>query len=313
MDILRFVNSKDIREYLKNINYQFNYLEASWLIYQCKSATIKEKHEAWHELIATMPDCEILKRGNTDPQKSLHEYLHKYMKAENDMLEYVTRENENCIYFYEWFENGEWFDDKMCFSSFRKCVKRFTDSFSDDMPLKYKITKQEIDSRSAITIVFSANNEPIDYEMSRYPENRFSILYEVFDGLWFDFPTPFEKGDILCDYDEFGMELSGLCCGPFVMTAITPDHASEHTRKYGDTSDMNVWGYYQNKDGSIFSEVTWNYMNLEYYRGELCGTKRILKGLSNCIKGRLGIDAFANVYHQILCEEYTKSLIPGAF
>ena len=51
MNILRFVNSKDIREHLRNIGYEFNSLEAAWLIYQCHDATIDEKHKAWNELI----------------------------------------------------------------------------------------------------------------------------------------------------------------------------------------------------------------------------------------------------------------------
>lgn len=33
MNIFDFINSKDIKEHLKNINYQFNSLEAAWLIY----------------------------------------------------------------------------------------------------------------------------------------------------------------------------------------------------------------------------------------------------------------------------------------
>ena len=51
MNILRFVNSKDIREHIRNIGYEFNSLEAAWLIYQCRDATIDEKHKAWNELI----------------------------------------------------------------------------------------------------------------------------------------------------------------------------------------------------------------------------------------------------------------------
>ena len=31
--ILQFVNSNDIREYLRTIDYQFNALEAAWLIW----------------------------------------------------------------------------------------------------------------------------------------------------------------------------------------------------------------------------------------------------------------------------------------
>lgn len=52
MDILRFINSKYIREHLGNIGYEFNSLEAVWLIYRCRDATIDEKHKAWNELIS---------------------------------------------------------------------------------------------------------------------------------------------------------------------------------------------------------------------------------------------------------------------
>ena len=37
MDITRFINSRDIREHLKKIGYQFTSLEAAWLIWQCKN------------------------------------------------------------------------------------------------------------------------------------------------------------------------------------------------------------------------------------------------------------------------------------
>ena len=33
MDILSFVNSKDIREYLQLINYQCDSMQAAWLVY----------------------------------------------------------------------------------------------------------------------------------------------------------------------------------------------------------------------------------------------------------------------------------------
>ena len=33
MDVYKFINSKDIREYLKKINYEFTPVEAAWLIW----------------------------------------------------------------------------------------------------------------------------------------------------------------------------------------------------------------------------------------------------------------------------------------
>ena len=51
VDVCRFINSKDIRDYLRSINYQFTPIEAAWLIYYCRELTLQEKHAAWQELI----------------------------------------------------------------------------------------------------------------------------------------------------------------------------------------------------------------------------------------------------------------------
>ena len=42
-EICRFVNSKDIRQHLLDINYEFTTAEASWLVYECRNATLQEK------------------------------------------------------------------------------------------------------------------------------------------------------------------------------------------------------------------------------------------------------------------------------
>lgn len=86
MDIFRFINSGVMRKHLKDMGYEFSSLEAAWLIYQCHSAPISEKHAAWKELIETMPDCEIAERFNTVPQKSLHAFLKKYMELEDRLI-----------------------------------------------------------------------------------------------------------------------------------------------------------------------------------------------------------------------------------
>ena len=54
MDIYRFINSRDIREHLRDINYEFNALEASWLVYQCDEASVEERHKAWTWIIDNM-------------------------------------------------------------------------------------------------------------------------------------------------------------------------------------------------------------------------------------------------------------------
>lgn len=85
MDIYRFINSKDIRNYLKKINYEFTPVEAAWLIWKCLDITREGKHKAWQEIIDTMPDCpiEVYEGNDVDRYDSLHEVLKECMITYN--------------------------------------------------------------------------------------------------------------------------------------------------------------------------------------------------------------------------------------
>ena len=71
---------------------------------------------------------------------------------------------------------------------------------------------------------------------------------------------------------------------------------------------MNGYGYFQNEDGSLYYEVMWNYLNLEHYRGELTGRRRILTAMSNYLKDEIGHDILVRAYHYIMMEEYLNSI-----
>ena len=85
--ILQFVNSKDIREYLRTIDYQFNALEAALLIWQSRNTTVEKRHQAWKQVIKESPDCPVEIRMNASPQLSLHDFLQEYMEMENRLLD----------------------------------------------------------------------------------------------------------------------------------------------------------------------------------------------------------------------------------
>ena len=77
MDIYNFINSKDIADYLKSINYNFSIIEAFYIVYQCHNTTLKQKIEAWQEIIKTYPDCSY-KRKRIDIE-SMHQFLRSYI------------------------------------------------------------------------------------------------------------------------------------------------------------------------------------------------------------------------------------------
>lgn len=304
MDIFRFINSRDIREYLKSQNYPFTSLEAAWLIYQCRCATIKEKHEAWQELIQTMPDCAVAERPHTARHESLHQFLKEYIRTEDEILDWFFRDEKDAIYNCEFWKYAMWCPGGEYFDSFQKCLKAYTDRRLGKMT--FKITKEIVNSGQSIDVVFSADNEPLTFDTSWYPEGGDEILYGVLGGLEFDFPTPFTKGDILCESEVYEMNPS-LRADLFVITDLP---ACSKNESYRDGCRMKVWGFFLKYDGTLQYEDMYNYMNLEYFRGELSGKKRILKALSNYIKGEIDVGLFANAYHKILCEEYAKSQNP---
>ena len=86
-----------------------------------------------------------------------------------------------------------------------------------------------------------------------------------------------------------------------IATSGMPEDNVCRLKKNGDKTDMNAWGYFLNEDGSFYEEVTFNYMDCEYYTDELIGKKKILKPLSQYVKGELGLSE--------LCREYAANLL----
>ena len=136
MDILRFVNSKDIRKHLQDIGYAFSTLEAAWLIYQCKSTTVAEKHAAWNELIETMPDCAVRRRalGSDDRYRldypSLHQLLRDYMRVEDEAIrafreDNVSKNGRQYVYGFKYYEreprgsNPDYYRSDTLYDSFK--------------------------------------------------------------------------------------------------------------------------------------------------------------------------------------------------
>lgn len=320
MDILRFINSKDIRAYLKHIGYEFNSLEAAWLIYMCRDATVNEKHKAWNELIEKMPDCKIKVRENTVPQESLHAFLKQYMELEDKYInEFRGRkhadasgDNKPFVYKFQSIDKDG-----------RKCdcgeFSRFIVIDTDNNDISFECRKMQLNKFNSLQIAYFTPSfeflriDPgdIDSVKERY------LFQDVFNGWWFKFPTPFKKGDIV--WDMRGPE-SG-CDGPFVIIGTcldgfegdNADKLKDIFIKNGDSYDMCAGGFFPDEDGRIYKECMSTYMDLEFYNGELTGSKRTLIALSNFLKGKIDIELFARAYHQIIIAGYSEKSMPCSY
>lgn len=81
MDVYKFINSKDMREYLKSLDYQFTAAEAAWIVFQNNHVLLKERISAWQEIIDTMPDCELPMDIPELGKISTHDFLQEYIEV----------------------------------------------------------------------------------------------------------------------------------------------------------------------------------------------------------------------------------------
>ena len=314
MDVYQYVNSKDICAHLEAIGYRFNALEAAWLVYQCHTATMKEKHAAWREIIDTMPDMRVEYADDTKESfESLHQLLRDYMAMEQRWYQDFITAEANAVYEYEYSELEIDFRVNSClFTEFDACLTAMKTALSEHKNGEIAhifINKRYIGETECDPLMifdpYGAVMEVFGRHLQNETEHR---IHGFFGDLWFAFPVPFQKGDIV--YDPNGSE-GGFCQGPFVLTETATDVYRRTGMQMDSELDMTAQGYFQKENGALYAECMHAYMNLERYPEEkLTGKKRILNALGNHLKGEIDAVLFARAYHQILLEESARDSLP---
>ncbi len=318
-DIYRFVNSKDIRRHLEEIGYSFTTAEAAWLVYKCHNATFAEKIKAFEDIIKTMPDQSVDSAHFKEPYESIHQVLREFINTKKKTAEMFYEKTPGSFYQYTSVNayphsvSLDNYDDSVAYSSYESCLHQLKLELSqgknDEDLFGGCIRRSQIDCFYYIEADYNRDGELLDISIPASYGILDWHIQDFFNDLWFHFPVPYEKGDIL--YDPFHPNRCD-CPGPVVMDDITPLRYAQDGRDHTDSSDMNVCGYFQEEDsGTIYHEVTWNYMDYEYFPSEkLTGKKRILKALSNYIKGEISEELLLRAYHLIILEETRNDLMP---
>ncbi len=318
MDIYSFVNSKVIRNHLKSINYEFDSLETAWLIFQCKSLSYEQKRKAWFELIATMPDCEVPERNNCLGWKSLHDMIKQYIYAYDSLVSDFVKNDEagTSVYSYEYFYDGDkdWteaFDD--LYTSFEECVKAYKSDVADldegrfgkgDTGVRrYRIRKIFVGNPGRYMLCqYTKDDEFYGIDCYWPIEEQAAVLEYSFEGLWFDFPTPFKKGDIVWVPNEDNERPGYWFDQPFILKGLSTWDLIEHIVKNGDNSDMNGYGTYVNASGTVYHEVMANYMDLEYYPTFRMPNEGVMHVISEYMKEKLCFEDLLNEYRREVFE-----------
>lgn len=341
MNIYKYIRSKDVREYNEKIGHKFTATESAFLVWLNYEITLKEKHDAWREIVREMPDEEVSERPNADYALSLFALLNKFIEADNRLIDEFYKKDEQTVYSYRYICKGD--------SSFGEDFGRIYSDLgyiqgelrkdSDLDILRVEYTKKYLSShcrRITLETDGSGNVTSVDGDFIQGIDLSLK-KEEFFEGLWIDVPTPFRKGDIVCSRKTpFGYYLFSDS-QPFVLLSLANWSAKDaeergeklsekdkawkdkhltYLKEYGDITDMTACGYFLNSDdcgrcytGGFYSEVMHNYVDLEYYRGEFNGGERVLLPIKYFLGGDIDEETFAKACEIIKKQEEIKAEI----
>ncbi len=354
MDIYSLVNSKDMQNYLRQIGYQFTAPEAAFIIYQCKGRTLDEKMAAWKEIIDTMPDCSILKRLNLMQINSFHDVLAEYMDLQRQKVQDFY-DSDGYIYSLSYHEPPEkcgisdgWYDEEdEYFADYSSCLeycKTEEEITSGDVD-RILIRKRRLHSAGSLAegeridkppgghLLLSLQFDILEAEQIFNCDNNSVRLYAtdldlIFEGMCFDFPTPFRKGDLLIGHRDID---TGAAM-PFVLSYIVTWNSKEfqnrgfafhecpwhkgwedwdrhrvHLLRDGDTTDMDEIGTYVFQGQLYRDNIGVIPIDLEYYSGTLEGDVRQLQAVSLYEKGEMPVDQLINRCSSIRQESISEN------
>lgn len=111
IDVYKYIRSKDVREYNEKIGKKFTTLESAFLVWRNSDLTLKEKHDAWREIMTEMPDEEV-KRRHSD-YSSLFALLKEFIKTDNELIDEFYKKDEQTVYSYKYCSKGDssFYDD----------------------------------------------------------------------------------------------------------------------------------------------------------------------------------------------------------
>ena len=322
-----FINSAAIRQHWEEICFTPSVVETAWLIWQSDHHNLAEKYNAWKEILSLPDAYSIHMHSDFNGDYTLHSLLESYL-ARTDILYHLANDGSApaCYSVHFSGELSQYKKNELYLtmgSAINAAKGILREALSDNIPVtdstRIRIDKYHLDKPDntespiapSVSIIFNSNMETMTLESPQYSEN--DDILSIFESMWFDFPVPFKKGDIVCLKNWDG-EYS-YCNGPLVLTGNTHNYCKGHPGYHGiDTSDMNVYGYFLSENGDIYHEVTWNLMDYEYYPAEnLEDYGRQLIAMSSFLHGEIDEGLLVRACCKIRAEEFAKSVFTADY
>ena len=209
------------------------------------------------------------------------------------------------------------------YTSYEKCFEAIWNELEEENPTSIEITRRPIDPDedyyAADRLMLNAKGEIMDCQLSCIDmEREGEDPTFAFELMWFDIPTPFHAGDIICRHGDPGDPILLLNMQTWTTQRVIDelpastyrecaakkaDDLLRHHRQNGDTSDMYAYGCqieYPLEYPVYIGEPSCFLLDMEYCRTPLKPEARILYGVRAYLDGNLGLDSLIAL--SSLCE-----------
>lgn len=330
MDFTKFLNSKDIAEHLRKINYVFSPEEALYVIQRSRNATLSEKRAAFRELLAQYPAYRLRERKfDAFKGHTLESFLHELFQKQDDLIAACKQNSGDAFFSLRTYNSAEGWngDDRRKFSSFEAC---FSAAQEEEGMEKFEIVKQYL-SGHVISLTVLPDGTVLGVETSESDD----VVLDAFDMLYIEIPTPFHFGDIVKSVREkvwdatfhkpyedmtvltciahWDRETASSCDLREAWGSLDRYFANEKLRarhlESGDETDMLYSGYSLTEHGLVCDHSVWDtYLDLEYCREDLTGRGRILKAVSLYFQRKMNLETLLSAMKAIEAEETKRVL-----
>ena len=321
MDVIKYVNSKTIREHLYALGYVLNGSEMLFVIDNCQFITLEEKLNLLEEL--EHEKDEEITLGDMIPKAQRHTSLHRFSAGLKNkylwMLDLLKQDTFDSIYTLESCQMGQQYFTPcgtfLSFSDFEDYVRNsyVNDGFSSCFALKrvltFKVEQNQgcEETEPYLTAYYDENFNLMDLEAVNFEAPQDLPDFHVIDtdNLEICLPCPFKRGDIIVHAKTCHSRLSYTYhtdfYDPLVVEAVSKDENTDGNRTL--KCDQKVLAYYvDNSKDRLYAGSFEHLYDFEMFERELSFKKKILKLVSRYLKNQLKPEDFlaASIYNENL-------------
>ena len=209
MSLNKFIHSKTVREYYDSIDYEISPIVAFWVIINSTYKFIGDMHKDLRDLMNNTEDISIDELClNIKVIPTLHSLINHYIDLFNSAYQKFKSEEDGVVYriynraLFDDFDNGY----LESFFSYEECIRQIHIRTSNlkNVSLKniakwdaeeFVIRKSLPEEYDHMILHVTKDNKILDLYEYDYSEMREFIT--SIESLDFDFPLPFETGDIV--------------------------------------------------------------------------------------------------------------------